>query len=67
MAVQKALKDMTMAELDEIIGPATLKAAEDGLAAGVPIVYGDGQKTYREWPDGRIEILHDSVTQETKP
>ncbi|KIC45479.1 hypothetical protein [Tateyamaria sp. ANG-S1] len=56
MAPEKALADMTMDELDAIIGPATLKAAQEGLAEGALIVFGDSERTYRQWPDGRVEV-----------
>lgn len=35
----KPWEEMTMDEVDAIIGPATEKAAADGLAEGVPVVF----------------------------
>ncbi|WP_299281808.1 hypothetical protein [uncultured Tateyamaria sp.] len=54
----KPLEELTMDELDVILAKASSKVVSKSFAEGVPIIYGDAEKTYREWPDGRIEVIH---------
>ncbi len=55
-----------MEEHDAILAKACAKVIAESFAEGVPIINGDAEKTYREWPDGRIEIIHEHLRPRTK-
>ncbi len=67
MQQAKPLEELTMDELDVILAKACAKVIAESFAEGVPIIYCDAEKTYREWPDGRIEVIHEHIRPETKP
>jgi hypothetical protein len=54
----KPLGEMTLDELDEIVGQATTKAVSGSLAAGFPVIY---------WEDGHTIVLHPDRTKEIFP
>lgn len=62
----KPLEELTMDELDVILAEACAKVIAESFAESVPIIYGDAEKTYREWPDGRIEVIHEHMRPRTK-
>lgn len=63
----KPLKELTMDELDVILAKACAKAIAESFADGVPIIYGDAEKIYRQWPDGRVEIVQDHTNSKVAP
>ena len=63
----KPLEKLTMDEMDVILAQACAKAIAESFAEGVPIIYGDAERTYREWPDGRVEIVHDHTNPKLMP
>ena len=63
----KALEQLIMDESGVILAEACTKVVAESFAEGVPIIYGDAEKTYRDWPDGRIEVIHEHIRPETKP
>lgn len=63
----KPLEELTMGELDVILAKASAKVIAESFPEGVPIICGDAEKTYREWPDGRIEVIHVHSRPKAKP
>jgi hypothetical protein len=59
--------EMTLDELDAMLAPATAKVIAEAFAEGFPIIHGDDKHVYREWSDGRIEIIHVHAKPQAKP
>jgi hypothetical protein len=54
---EKLTTEMTKDELDQVANSILKRAKEKAFSKGRPIIFGEGDRVFAEWPDGRIEEL----------
>ena len=53
----KSTSEMNQEELEEMAEEILKRAKEKAFSRGRPIIYGKEGKVYREWQNGRVEVV----------